>query len=86
MKELSGQKRGKIGELIAIKKLIESGFDVYDNLVDDMGIDAIVRIETKDGIHHKDISCKRLLQFNKRQCIHKTFKNCYTFDTSILNI
>jgi hypothetical protein len=57
-KELSGQRRGKIGEVIAIKKLIELGFDVYDNIVDDRGIDLIVRLESKDKISHKDIQVK----------------------------
>lgn len=58
MINLSGQRRGKIGEVIVVKKLIELGFDVYDNIVDDKGIDLIIRIEKKDNIIHKDVQIK----------------------------
>jgi len=65
MVELSGQRRGKIGETIAIKKLMELGFDVYDNIVDDIGIDLIVRTEAKDAIKHKDIQVKHSKYYEK---------------------
>ena len=55
---LSPKRKGKIGELIAIRKLTELGFDVYDNIVDDRGIDLIVRNEKKGDINHKDIQIK----------------------------
>ena len=55
---LSPKRKGKIGELIAIRKLTELGFDVYDNIVDDRGIDLIVRNEKKSDINHKDIQIK----------------------------
>ena len=55
---LSPKRKGKIGELIAIRKLTELGFDVYDNIVDDRGIDLIVRNEKKGTINHKDIQVK----------------------------
>ncbi len=35
---------GKRQEFIAMAKLLENGFDVYPSLVDDMGIDCVVRI------------------------------------------
>lgn len=56
--KLSPKRKGKIGELIIIKKLTESGFDVYDNIVDDKGIDLIVRNESKRKIAHKDVQVK----------------------------
>lgn len=56
--ELNPKRKGKIGELIAIRKLTELGFDVYDNIVDDRGIDLIIRNENKDIISHKDIQVK----------------------------
>ncbi|PJE72761.1 MAG: hypothetical protein COV00_03540 [Candidatus Tagabacteria bacterium CG10_big_fil_rev_8_21_14_0_10_40_13] len=55
---LNPKRKGKIGELIAIRKLTELGFDVYDNIVDDRGIDLIVRNEKKGTINHKDIQVK----------------------------
>ena len=55
---LNPKRKGKIGELIAIRKLTELGFDVYDNIVDDRGIDLIVRNEKKGDINHKDIQIK----------------------------
>jgi len=56
--ELNPKRKGKIGELIAIRKLTELGFDVYDNIVDDRGIDLIIRNENKGIINHKDIQVK----------------------------
>ncbi|MBP7678934.1 MAG: hypothetical protein KA096_00760 [Bacteroidales bacterium] len=38
---------GKRQEYKAIAKLLELGFDVYSTLVDDMGIDAVIRITNK---------------------------------------
>lgn len=38
---------GKRQEFIAMATLLEKGFDVYPALVDDMGIDCIVRINSK---------------------------------------
>lgn len=55
---LNPKRKGKIGELIATRKLIELGFDVYDNIVDDRGIDLIIRNENKNVINHKDIQVK----------------------------
>ena len=55
---LSPKRKGKIGELIAIRKLTELGFDVYDNIVDDRGIDLIIRNENKSNVNHKDIQIK----------------------------
>jgi len=55
---LNSKRKGKIGELIAIRKLTELGFDVYDNIVDDRGIDLIIRNENKGNIDHKDIQIK----------------------------
>ena len=55
---LNPKRKGKIGELIAIRKLTELGFDVYDNIVDDRGIDLIVRNEKKGSISYKDIQVK----------------------------
>jgi len=56
--DLNPKRKGKIGELIAIRKLTELGFDVYDNIVDDRGIDLIIRNEHKRIINHKDIQVK----------------------------
>jgi len=56
--ELNPKRKGKIGELIATRKLTELGFDVYDNIVDDRGIDLIIRNENKDIVNHKDIQVK----------------------------
>jgi len=55
---LNPKRKGKIGELIAIRKLTELGFDVYDNIVDDRGIDLIIRNENKSNVNHKDIQIK----------------------------
>ncbi|MGC9049153.1 MAG: hypothetical protein ACP5IX_02970 [Patescibacteria group bacterium] len=55
---LNPKRKGKIGELIATRKLTELGFDVYDNIVDDRGIDLIIRNEYKGSINHKDIQVK----------------------------
>ena len=55
---LNHKRKGKIGELIAIRKLTELGFDVYDNIVDDRGIDLIIRNENKSNVNHKDIQIK----------------------------
>lgn len=55
---LNPKRKGKIGELIAIRKLTELGFDVYDNIVDDRGIDLIIRNENKGNVNHKDIQIK----------------------------
>lgn len=55
---LNPKRKGKIGELIAIRKLTELGFDVYDNIVDDREIDLIIRNEYKGSINHKDIQVK----------------------------
>ena len=55
---LNPKRKGKIGELIAIRKLTELGFDVYDNIVDDKGIDLIIRNEYKGKVKHKDIQVK----------------------------
>ena len=38
---------GKRQEFKAIAKLLELGYDVYSTLVDDMGIDCIIRINNK---------------------------------------
>jgi len=38
---------GKRQEFKAIAKLLELGFDVYSTLVDDMGIDCLIRINNK---------------------------------------
>lgn len=38
---------GKRQEFNAIAKLLELGFDVYSTLVDDMAIDAVIRISNK---------------------------------------
>lgn len=38
---------GKRQEFKAIARLLELGFDVYSTLVDDMGIDCIIRISNK---------------------------------------
>jgi len=56
--KLNPKRKGKIGELIVTKKLTELGFDVYDNIVDDRGIDLIIRNESKNQIIHKDIQVK----------------------------
>jgi len=63
--ELSGRRRGKIGETIAIKQLIERGFDVYDNIVDDRGIDLILRNENKANVQHKDVQIKHSKFYHK---------------------
>ena len=55
---LNPKRKGKIGELIAIRKLTELGFDVYDNIVDDRGIDLTIRNENKSNVNHKDIQIK----------------------------
>lgn len=65
MAKLSGQRRGKIGEVIAVKKLIEQGFDVYDNIVDDRGIDLIIRNEKRGKIEHKDLQVKHSKYYPK---------------------
>ncbi|MCG9909845.1 MAG: DUF4365 domain-containing protein [Flavobacteriales bacterium] len=38
---------GKRQEFKAIAKLLELGFDVYSTLVDDQGIDCVIRIDSK---------------------------------------
>lgn len=65
MTELSGRRRGKIGEVISVKKLIELGFDTYDNIVDDRGIDLIVRNEARGRIEHKDVQIKHSKYYQK---------------------
>jgi len=55
---LNPKRKDKIGELIAIRKLIELGFDVYDNIIDDRGIDLVLRNKKKGDISHKDIQIK----------------------------
>jgi|SRR3989338_1321637 len=63
--ELSGARRGRVGELIVTKKLIEIGFDVYDNIVDDRGIDLIIRIDSKGSVNHKDVQVKHSKFYEK---------------------
>lgn len=65
MAELSGKRRGTVGELIITKKLIELGFDVYDNIVDDRGIDLIIRNDSKGKIFHKDLQVKHSKYYPK---------------------
>lgn len=55
---LNPKRKGKIGELIAIRKLTELGFDVYDNIVDDRGIDLVLRNEKRGDVNHKDLQIK----------------------------
>jgi len=36
-------KKGRYGEYVVILKLLEKGFEVYPSLVDDRGVDIVVR-------------------------------------------
>ncbi len=50
---------GKRQEYIAVAKLLEKGFDVYMTLVDDQGIDCVIRIDDKKGsLRYLDIQIK----------------------------
>ncbi|MEM7817726.1 MAG: hypothetical protein QXL81_02815 [Candidatus Aenigmatarchaeota archaeon] len=66
MVELSKKRKGKIGELIITKKLLDMGFDVYDNIVDDKGIDIIVRNEIHGKIKHNDIQVKHSKHYEQQ--------------------
>ncbi len=49
---------GKRQEFRAIAELLKLGFDVYLPLVDDQGIDCVVRIEKENELHYWDIQIK----------------------------
>lgn len=55
---------GKRQEFKAISKLLELGFDVYNTLVDDMGIDCIIRI---NSTRYLDIQIKA----RSKECLLK---------------
>ncbi len=50
---------GKRQEFVAMAELLKRGFDVYDTMVDDQGIDCIIRIPKDDGsVRYLDIQIK----------------------------
>ena len=50
---------GKRQEFVAMAELLKRGFDVYDTMVDDQGIDCIIRIPKDDGsARYLDIQIK----------------------------
>jgi hypothetical protein len=49
---------GKRQEYVAIAELLRRGFDVYQTLVDDKGIDCIVRHENNGELRYLDIQVK----------------------------
>jgi len=49
---------GKRQEYIAIAELLKRGFDVYMTLVDDQGIDCVIRIEEGRELRYLDIQIK----------------------------
>ena len=51
-------RQGKSGELRVASELIRHGLDVYAPLVDDQGIDLIVRVPTPAGVRHYDLQVK----------------------------
>lgn len=65
MVELTKQRRGKVGELIVTSVLIKKGYDVYDSIIDDRGIDIIVRVEKGNKVFHKDIQVKHSKYYEK---------------------
>lgn len=49
---------GKRQEYVVIAELLRRGFDVYQTLVDDQGIDCIIRLEQGDQVQYLDIQIK----------------------------
>ncbi|NOJ92313.1 hypothetical protein HMI51_05070 [Corallococcus coralloides] len=57
-------RRGKAAELQVIGMLTQAGFDCYLTVVDDQGIDAVIRVEHPAGPRYYDIQVKSSLSFN----------------------
>ena len=51
-------RRGKAAELQVVALLTDAGLDCYLTVVDDQGIDAVIRIEKRDGPHYFDVQVK----------------------------
>ena len=49
---------GKRQEFAAIAKLLSLGFDVYETMVDDQGIDCVIRIPRDNDLRYLDIQIK----------------------------
>ncbi len=49
---------GKRQEYLAIAELLDRGYDVYQTLVDDQGIDCVIRKESNDVPKYIDIQIK----------------------------
>lgn len=50
--------QGKAAELHVISRLLNAGMDCYQTIVDDKGIDAIIRIEHSSGARYFDVQIK----------------------------
>jgi len=49
---------GKRQEYVVIAELLRRGFDVYQTLVDDQGIDCIIRLDDQGGLRYIDLQIK----------------------------
>jgi len=49
---------GKRQEYAVIAELLRRGFDVYQTLVDDKGIDCVLRVEAASGLRYVDVQIK----------------------------
>lgn len=56
---------GKRLEFVAISELLRRGYDVYQTLVDDQGIDCVIRKEISGKPHYVDVQIKA----RSKQCI-----------------
>ncbi|MGC8618856.1 MAG: hypothetical protein ACP5UZ_09045, partial [Thermoplasmata archaeon] len=58
---------GERQEYIVIAELLKGGYDVYKTLVDDQGIDCVIRKDMSNGPRYIDLQIKALSKKTKKQ-------------------
>lgn len=56
--DLKNKTRGRIGELIAMRLLLQNGFQVFDAVVDEFGIDFVVRVPLYERSIYREVQVK----------------------------
>ena len=69
-------RKGRIGELKVVIDLLQKGYDVYEPVVDDNGIDMLV----SNGELYKSVQCKIHKIARKITAVEINTRNCHNAD------